>query len=197
MKKINYRRKVKAFMRRNGITKDRLFIWLVMLLFTLIMFYAFFYHNSVNKTEIETSQDKKIDFLEPTTIEKEKDDVTPPVVKDTMPVVENLSFEQKAFLVYYSRHPEFIDHIWYRETGRGGAPEGHHMYCNKQGKSNEFGYAVFDKLCFDTFSESIMALEAWVSKHSDLTFNQALCLYNTGKVQDTCAYLGHDFSAMN
>ena len=184
-------------MRRNGISIKTVVAWFMLLLFSIILLYAFFYHNTESKTKVDTFEDKKIEVFVPQTFEREKDDITPPVVKDTMPVVENLTFEQKAFLVYYSRHPEFIDHIWYRETGRGGAQEGHHIYCEKMNKSNEFGYAVADKLCFDTFSESIMALEAWVMDHSHLTFNEALCLYNTGKVQDTCAYLGHDFSAMN
>jgi len=99
------------------------------------------------------------------------------------------TLEQKAFLVYYSKYNTFIDYIWNKESGRGQALKGLHTYCRQKNMSNEFGYAPHNNFCFATFEESLIALEGFYEKYSNMSIEEKLCFYNTGKKISDCAYI--------
>lgn len=95
----------------------------------------------------------------------------------------------KKEIVMNSKYPTKIDKIHQIESNRGNSNSGHHKYCESIGKSNEFGYAALDKFCFDSFEDSVIAVESWfdielVSKNLE----EALCYYNTGRAVEGCTY---------
>jgi len=100
-------------------------------------------------------------------------------------------------IVANSKYPEFIDHIWFRESGRGSNKEGLSGYCLDKGLSNEFGFAVSVNHCFPDFESSVHRLEKWYEEDSKgLSYEAKLCYYNgAGKVSD-CPYLTLDFTNM-
>ena len=102
-------------------------------------------------------------------------------------------------IVYSSKYPDFIDHIWFRESGRGTNinPNALNVYCKKKGMSNEFGFYPQGNWCFPSFQASVERLEKWYEDNSDLTDNQKLCYYNGAGKVNQCAYLGYKFSDMN
>lgn len=105
--------------------------------------------------------------------------------------------QTKAEIVANSKYPDFIDHIWVRETGRGSNKEGLNGYCLGQGLSNEFGFYPSGKHCFPTFEASVQRLEKWYEVDSKgLSYNQKLCYYNGAGKIDSCAYLTYNFEAM-
>ena len=103
----------------------------------------------------------------------------------------------KADIVKLSKYPDFIDHIWERESGRGTAPVGLNSYCENKGMSNEFGFYPSGKHCFATFEASVRRLERWYEENKGLTDNQKLCRYNLGTASNSCAYLTLNFKEMN
>lgn len=106
--------------------------------------------------------------------------------------------KSKEELVKSSMYPDFIDHIWFRESGRGTNknPKALHNICKAKGMTNEFGYDPYSGYCFTSFSHAIRVMENWRISHRELSNNQALCLYNgAGKAED-CPYLHYNFSAM-
>lgn len=103
----------------------------------------------------------------------------------------------KADIVASSKYPSFIDHIWMRESGRGTAPIGLNTYCEDREMSNEFGFYPQGKHCFSDFQAGVARLEKWYEDNIDLSDNEKLCKYNTGKVSEDCAYLTLNFQAMN
>lgn len=105
--------------------------------------------------------------------------------------------KNKMSMVKESKYAAFIDHIWYRESGRGTNPAGLAGQCAAQGKSNEFGFYPAGHWCFDSFEDGVKRLERWYEEHSELSDNQKLCYYNEGEKKDNCAYLGYNFAAMN
>lgn len=102
-------------------------------------------------------------------------------------------------IVYSSKYPEFIDHIWFRESGRGTNtnPNGLNMYCKSKGMSNEFGFYPQGNWCFPSFQASVERIEKWYEDNSELTDNQKLCYYNGAGKVNQCAYLSYKFSEMN
>lgn len=105
--------------------------------------------------------------------------------------------QTKAQIVASSKYPDFINHIWERETGRGSNKEGLSGYCLGQGLSNEFGFYPSGKHCFSTFEASVRRLERWYEVDSKgLSYNQKLCYYNGAGKIDSCAYLTYNFEAM-
>jgi len=103
----------------------------------------------------------------------------------------------KGDIVTRSLYPDFVQHIWLRESGRGSNAAGLAGYCAKKGMSNEFGFAVSVKHCFADFETSVRRLERWYEDNSALTDNQKLCRYNSGTASDSCAYLTLSFKDMN
>jgi len=103
----------------------------------------------------------------------------------------------KKEIVASSKYAKFIDHVWERESGRGTNPSGLAGQCAAKGESNEFGFFPQGSWCFDTFEESVARMERWYEEHSDLTYNQKLCLYNMGQIVQVCPYLSYNFAGMN
>lgn len=117
-----------------------------------------------------------------------------PTVNEVTPEAK---IKSKAEIVASSKYPEFIDHIWERESGRGTAKIGLNTYCTDRGMSNEFGFAVSVRHCFTDFEASVQRLEKWYEDNSGLTDNQKLCRYNSGIASDVCPYLSYNFQDMN
>lgn len=126
-----------------------------------------------------------------------EDRIISPLVDDSKPRTSKP--QTKEEIVAASLYSEFIDHIWLRESGRGTNtdPRGLHNICAAKGVSNEFGYAVADGYCFNTFEESVRRLEKWYEDNLGLSDNQKLCKYNSGRAHDVCPYLSYDFANMN
>jgi len=103
----------------------------------------------------------------------------------------------KTAIVTSSKYPDFIDHIWLRESGRGTATAGLNVSCAKKGLSNEMGFYPSGKHCFADFETSVKRLERWYEDNSALTDNQKLCRYNSGTASNSCAYLTLSFKDMN
>lgn len=105
--------------------------------------------------------------------------------------------QTKAQIVASSKYPDFIDHIWERESTRGANTKGLAGYCIDKGLSNEMGFAVSVSHCFPTFEASVRRLERWYEENSGLSYNAKLCYYNSGVKTDSCAYLTYEFLKMN
>lgn len=135
----------------------------------------------------------------PLEIEKRSIPTTPEIVSPLPRITESpKKKESKEDLVQSSLYPDFIDHIWFRESGRGTNknPKALHNICKTKGMTNEFGYDPYTGHCFPSFGYGIRVMENWRINHRELSDNQALCLYNgAGKAED-CPYLHYNFSAM-
>lgn len=121
-------------------------------------------------------------------------DPVSPVVAQEKPINK---VQDHATLVKTSKYPLFIDHIWYRESGRGTNTSGLAGYCTEKGMNNEFGFYPTGKHCFPTFEDGVRRLEKWYEDNMGLTDNEKLCYYNTGIVQEYCPYLTENFQAMH
>lgn len=98
----------------------------------------------------------------------------------------------KLELIKKSRYPEFIGHIWIKETTQGTTkdPLSQKLYCESIGMTNEFGFYPAGQWCFSTFEEGIARLEKWHDEDSaGLSFNQKLCYYNGAGKVNNCNYL--------
>lgn len=134
------------------------------------------------------------------TVEKFHSPIPEEPVKKVTPTPIKKRAMIKKDIILASKYPKFIDHIWYRESGRGtnDNPNGLHNICNSKGMTNDFGFAVRVGHCWNTFEEAVNRMVVWREKEAKgLTDNQALCYYNTGKASDTCPYLTEDFLSMN
>lgn len=106
--------------------------------------------------------------------------------------------ESKATIVANSKYPDFIDHIWEHESGRGKNTSGLNGYCIARGMTNEFGFYPQGKHCFESFAQSVQRLEKWRENEAKgLTDSQALCYYNGAGKVNRCAYLTYNFRSMN
>ena len=122
------------------------------------------------------------------------------IINTTTPtpkVSPRANLKAKIAIMASSRYPDFIDHIWLRESGRGKNPAGLAGYCEKKGLSNEFGFAVSVNHCFTNFETSVKRLERWYEDNTGLTYQEKLCRYNTGRPVPECAYLSFNFEEMN
>ena len=86
---------------------------------------------------------------------------------------------------------KMADGIHFLESGRGTAKIGLQGICEKQGKTNEYGYGGMKlKICFDNKIEAEERINIWLVKHYG-EFNDVgmtMCYYNLGiKVKD-CKY---------
>lgn len=98
----------------------------------------------------------------------------------------------KLELIKKSRYPEFIGHIWIKETTQGTTkdPLSQKLYCESIGMTNEFGFYPAGRWCFSTFEEGIARLEKWHDEEgAGLSFNQKLCFYNGAGKVNNCNYL--------
>jgi hypothetical protein len=95
---------------------------------------------------------------------------------------------------------EFFDRIWNHETTRGKdkTPGALHMYCRSKGMWNEIGYNPQAKFCFKDRTEAELFVAYYLKKNcSGMSFNQALCFWNTGKDTPTCPYAEGNLSMAN
>lgn len=110
----------------------------------------------------------------------------------------DIKVSDKQAMVNASKYPDFIDHIWEHESGRGSNTSGLAGTCLAKDMSNEFGFYPQGKWCFDNFQKAVERIELWREHEAKgLTDNQALCYYNSGVKVETCAYLGYNFEDMN
>jgi len=88
---------------------------------------------------------------------------------------------------------EVLDYIHMQESTRGKATNGHNVYCESIGKSNEYGYSPFNQYCFNSYEESIIYLSGYVQNLIDnYGLNGALCIYNTGSTKNgQCEYINN------
>lgn len=86
-------------------------------------------------------------------------------------------------------HADILERIHFLESTNGKATHGYHKGCEDKGKSNEFGYGVYNHVCFDTFEDSVEAVSSWFTKHLEkASLGEALCIYNLGIKENTCDY---------
>lgn len=108
--------------------------------------------------------------------------------------VEKIAEKKESGEVLSANYPnmeDVIDKIHLLESGRGTAPKGHHLTCKTLGLSNEFGYGALDGYCFNSYEESVKAMNMWFRlKFEDgFSLKEALCIYNTGLSKNgTCEY---------
>lgn len=99
---------------------------------------------------------------------------------------------EKLEKVKKSRYPEFIGHIWIKESTQGTTKkeDSQKVYCESIGMTNEFGFYPAGNWCWATFEEGIARLERWYEEDSaGLSFNQKLCYYNGAGKVNSCNYL--------
>lgn len=81
---------------------------------------------------------------------------------------------------------EIADKIYILESS-GGKNDG----CRELGKFNGYGYRQnsFEWVCYDSHEEVRQLVINWLTKHiKDGNIEQALCLYNQGKITSECTY---------
>jgi hypothetical protein len=65
--------------------------------------------------------------------------------------------------------------------------------CHRIGKHNGYGYAqgVGRNFCLDSDDEVRELVIQWFENKTEkgLTLSQAICMYNTGKISESCTYL--------
>lgn len=70
------------------------------------------------------------------------------------------------------------------ETNNGRATTGHGVKCNNIGKTNQYGYGVYQNFCFDDEEIAYKTIYNWFDKRLNqekLTLAEAACYYNLGK----------------
>ena len=93
---------------------------------------------------------------------------------------------------------KFFETIWDKESGKGTANAGHHIYCRNRKTWNEIGYSPQAKYCFENKTEAIITIKEWVeNKCSNKTFDSCLCWWNEGKDKETCPYSDGNLSLAN
>jgi hypothetical protein len=105
--------------------------------------------------------------------------------------VKNKIDEFKQQAVRNINPDEFFDTVWANESTRGKNNTASSLaaYCEKLGMWNEVGYNPHVKFCFKDKQEAQLFINYWVYKNGkEKTMSQALCFYNTGVYQNTCAY---------
>lgn len=99
--------------------------------------------------------------------------------------------EEKIKMIYGAGYGKIISKIRTLESTDGKAEEGHHQFCNRIGKSNEFGYFKNGNrfYCFESFEESVQEVAGWIeSSIEEMPLAVALCYYNTGHMTADCTY---------
>lgn len=77
------------------------------------------------------------------------------------------------------------------ESGKGTAPEGHHVYCRNKDMWNEIGYGNRQGICFTDMQEGKQTLTNWYEKRvrEGMTLAEALCYWESGHKDITnCTY---------
>ena len=125
---------------------------------------------------------------------REVEKVFVPVVmgEETVAGTKISTHEEKVAYIRGSKYPAIIAGVWFRESTNGKNNDGHHIYCDEVGYSNEFGFGVYGdtRNCFGSFEESVDAVVAWFDGQlKNLSLDQALCHYNTGTASDECDYI--------
>lgn len=85
-----------------------------------------------------------------------------------------------------AKHKDIVAKIYTLESSQG-TQDG----CKDQGKVNGFGYRQndFEWICFDTFAEVVQHVDNWFDTQlQSKNLAEALCYYNTGKVEENCKY---------
>lgn len=148
-----------------------------------------------NANEVKFHAPIEISFYEPIKIVKREIPLNvqnPLAVGNVLAKAEASTREMtKEEIINAQPHAKQIMHIWEHETSKGKAsksdPTALHNKCSAKGKTNEFGYSPFDVTCFDTFEESVQAVERWLEKED----RRALCRYNKGTDETNCTYVSN------
>lgn len=115
--------------------------------------------------------------------------LVPVTVGGSIQPKETITEKAKEDIVTESRLSGLVDAIWNLESTRGQAGSGHHKYCESIGMTNEFGYGALDKVCFNTFKESVDAVTTWLEKNLESKpISETLCFYNKGTNERNCDY---------
>ena len=84
-----------------------------------------------------------------------------------------------------------LDGIHTLESSKGTAKQGLHVYCNRRGLSNEYGYGGMALMqCFDSKEQARDAVRSWLRDNiaSTGSLGAAMCKYNTGTASSSCPY---------
>ena len=116
-------------------------------------------------------------------------------VNSDMKLVEIEKRVEVPVAVYTARPVlDVVDYIWLKESTRGknNVPGSLADICEKQGKTNEYGYGGMAlKICFDDKKEARALVLLWVEQHLE-EYNgsvaKVLCHYNIGHAITTCPY---------
>jgi len=104
---------------------------------------------------------------------------------------KQLTDEEKTAMANKAGMGWVVTRVGALESGNGKVASGHHKFCEDYEKTNEFGYFKGGDrgFCFDSFEESVTEVTSWFENQlQSKTLNQALCLYNTGRVLADCQY---------
>lgn len=111
--------------------------------------------------------------------------VTPLAVAEEPTTI--LSKEQ---IINEYEYRDLIHKIWVLETSRGEAKQGYHKGCEALGFTNEFGYGVYQDICFPDFRESVKAVNTWLEYNiAEMGADKAVCYYNIGVKINDCDYV--------
>jgi len=129
----------------------------------------------------------KVHYLLPTIEEKSTGSLLQNTDRDVNIMSESTLTKEQV--ISNAKYGYIIDKIWLLESTRGTAESGYHKDCESIGKTNEFGYGVYQGLCYNTFEESVYAVDEWLAEYiPKIGLNSTLCLYNTGKTIESCNY---------
>jgi hypothetical protein len=127
----------------------------------------------------------------PVTIEKRSPEVIYVKVSAEGKTSKELTQKEKEVAIQKSSYSKILTGIWILETEKGSNKnkDAHHNECNNLGLTNEFGYRALDNYCFNSFTESVEAVDKWIDEQLQTkTVSEVLCYYSSGKVESTCAY---------
>ena len=83
-------------------------------------------------------------------------------------------------------------------NGKDTNPVAIHNYCRSKGMWNEIGYSPSTKYCFTDEKEARLFVAYYLKKNCDnMTLDQSLCYWNTGKIVNSCAYSRGDLANAN
>lgn len=104
----------------------------------------------------------------------------------------DLSYQDKETIIKeYASYPKLVRNFWAMESSKGKNTDrtAHHIECRKKGQTNEFGFAALDDVCFDSFEESVIAVDSWIAKELETkSVNELFCYYRYGKATNSCDY---------
>lgn len=129
------------------------------------------------------------------------EDITSKAVEEYLKPKTGIEDSQNGCKVSSQIDPKyFFDIIRRYESGNGtnDNPRALHNVCKAKGMSNEIGYSPQTKFCFGDLEESQLYVAYYVKKNCEaMPLANCLCLWNTGKATDRCAYADGNLSLAN